>query len=108
MMWIGAGIATIGALLCLLAAVGLVRLHDPLSRLHVVSKPSTLGVALCMAGTVLAMPGLAVLAKAALVAALLMIVTPISGHLLGRAAHRSGLGGRLTVDELRDEDGAGG
>lgn len=104
MMWVGAGIATIGALLCLMAAVGLVRLHDSLSRLQVVSKASTLGVALCMAGTVLAIPSLPVAVKAFLAAGLLMVVTPISGHLLGRAAHRSGLSGRLSVDELADEE----
>ena len=102
MSWIGSGIATVGALLCLLAAVGLVRLRDPLSRLHVVSKASTLGVALCMAGTVLTVPGIAVGVKAALATTLLMIVTPISGHLLGRAAYRSGLTKGLSVDELAD------
>lgn len=103
MSWAGAGVATVGAMLCLLASVGLVRLHDPISRLQVVSKASTLGVALCMAGTVLMVPALAVAVKAALATLLLIIVTPVTGHLVGRAAYRSGLTGHLAVDELADD-----
>lgn len=104
MIWLGAGTATIGAVLCLLGAIGLIRLPDALSRLQVVTKASALGVVFSMIGTVLALPTLEVLRDTVMIAFFLLLSTPISAHLVGRAAYRSGLTGRLRVDEFKPEE----
>lgn len=111
MTWLGTGIATVGALLCLVAAIGLVRLPDALSRLEAVTKASVLGLVLTLVGCVVLFPTPAVAVQAALVAAFLLLVAPVSAHLVGRATYRSGLRGELVRDEspgarLPSEDGA--
>ncbi|RCW39131.1 multicomponent Na+:H+ antiporter subunit G [Halopolyspora algeriensis] len=104
MTWIGTGIATLGALLCLVAAIGLLRLHDALSRLAVTTKASTLGLLFSMIGVAVLFPEIDAVVKAAATLAFLMLVTPISGHLIGRAAYRAGLTGTLRVDELAEAE----
>ena len=104
MIWIAAGVASVGAVLCLLGAIGLIRLQDALSRLEVVTKASALGVVFAMAGAVLALPTWEVLRGAAMTAGFLVLVTPISGHLVGRAAYRSRFTGTLSVDEFRGDE----
>ena len=103
MPWFGAALATVGALLCLLAAVGLFRLHDALSRLEVVAKASVLGVVFCLAGAAVAAGSWPLTWRAALLSAFFLVATPVSSHLLGRATYRSGAKDHLTVDELRGE-----
>lgn len=99
MIWAGTVVATLGALLCLIAAVGLVRLSDPLSRLQAVTKASTLGLALSLTGAVLALPAVDVAGKAVIVVVFYWLVAPVSGHLIGRAAYRTEPGRQLRVDE---------
>lgn len=102
MTWIGTGIATIGALLCLLAAVGLFRLPDALSRLQAVTKASTMGLAITMTGAVVLIASVDAGVKALITVTFLWLVTPVSGHLIGRATYRTGLTGDLAVDELHE------
>ncbi|MHA6803610.1 monovalent cation/H(+) antiporter subunit G [Salinifilum ghardaiensis] len=102
MIWLGTGLATLGALLCLLAAIGLLRLHDALARLGMTTKASTLGLMFSMAGVIVLHPEPDAVVKAALTLAFLMLVTPIAGHLVGRAAYRSGSTGVLVTDELAE------
>jgi multicomponent Na+:H+ antiporter subunit G len=96
-----------GVLLALVAAVGLVRLPDVLSRMHAATKPATLGLLLITVGAALRMqdPGDAV--KLLLVAAFQFLTAPVAAHIIGRAAYRSGAGGldELVVDDLRDVSG---
>lgn len=99
---LGALAATTGSLLTLLAGIGLLRLRDPLSRLHAVAKAATLGVGFTLLGTVLLRPSVGVVVKAALTLGFLLFVTPISGHLVARAAYRAGLSSPLEADALAD------
>lgn len=94
MSWAGAILATAGAVASFIAAVGLLRLPDALSRLQPVPKASVVGLVLALAGVVMIAPSAAVAVKAALIAAFSALVTPISGHLIGRAAYRQARGGR--------------
>lgn len=104
MIWVGTGIATLGALLCLVAAIGLLRLHDALSRLAVTTKASTLGLLFVMIGVAVLLPEVGAVVKAVVTLAFLMLVTPIAGHLIGRAAYRADLTGTLRVDEFAEAE----
>ena len=78
---------TAGVLLALVAAVGLHRLSDTLSRMHAATKPATLGVVLCALGAVIRLPDASDAAKIAAVVVLQLVSAPIGAHLLGRAVH---------------------
>jgi len=81
------GAMAAGALLALVAAVGLHRLSDTLSRMHAATKPATLGVVLCALGAVIRLPDASDAAKIAAVVVLQLVSAPIGAHLLGRAVH---------------------
>lgn len=90
-----------GGLLCVLSAVGLLRLPETTSRLHALSKAQTLGLLSVLVGTSLQLPGRYALA-AGLIAAFQLLTAPVTGHLVSRIAHRTGVvrHRRLSVDEL--------
>lgn len=90
-MEVMAGILLVaGALLTLLAAVGLLRFKDVFTRMHAATKPATLGLILVLSGTALAMDELEPVAKLVLVALLQFITAPVGAHLIGRSAFRAG------------------
>lgn len=106
-MSVAAGVlAVAGALLTLVAAVGLIRLPDPVTRLHAVTKGSTLGTGLMLLAVVVALPHVDVAIKATVAFAAQLATAPVSAHLIGRTAHRTGLLGPLFVDEAAREPGA--
>lgn len=90
-----------GGLLCVLSAIGLLRLPETVSRLHALSKAQSLGMLLVLVGTALRLPGRYALA-ALLIAAFQLLTAPVTGHIVGRIAHRTGAvrRSRLLVDEL--------
>jgi multicomponent Na+:H+ antiporter subunit G len=94
----------LGALSCLLGAIGMVRLPDLLARLQAATKPQTLGLLLVLAGTALRVP-LESAVTLALVALFQVITAPVISQLAGRSAYRSGGVRRdlLVVDELARE-----
>lgn len=93
-----------GALLAVIAAVGLQRFPDVFARMHAATKPATLGLALVLTGAALRMPDAGAVSKLLLVIALQFITAPIGSHLVGRAAYRAGteLSGATAVDELAE------
>lgn len=103
MAWLGAVLAAFGAGLCLLAAIGLFRLHDALSRLEVVAKASVLGVVCCLAGAAVAAGTWSLSWRAALLSAFFLVATPVASHLLGRATYTAGAKQQLTMDEYGDD-----
>ncbi|HSK97965.1 MAG TPA: monovalent cation/H(+) antiporter subunit G [Euzebyales bacterium] len=97
-----AALLLVGCLLTLLAAVGLHRFPDLFSRMHAVSKPSALGLALIAIATGLAINAPGATVKLLLVVVLQFLTTPVAAHMVGRAAYRSGipLSDRTVTDEL--------
>lgn len=91
-----------GALLALLAAIGLQRFDDVFARMHSATKPATLGLLFLMTGTALVLPEAGALAKLFLVILLQFITAPVAAHLVGRAAFRTGR--ELSADTLVTED----
>ena len=74
----------LGALWFCLAALGMLRFHDTLARMHAATKASTLGVALVVCGTALRLDGTGAV-KAVLAIALAFLTIPVGSHLVGRA-----------------------
>ena len=90
-----------GVALFVIAAIGLQRFDDVFSRMHVATKPATLGLTLVLAGAALRVEPGGDTAKLALIAILQFLTAPIGAHMVGRAALRSGteLSDATAVDE---------
>lgn len=84
---IGELLALVGALLVLLAAVGVVRFGDALARLHALAKASTLGVLLILIGAAVNLRNLNDLTSVALAAVLHVLASPPASNMLSRAAY---------------------
>lgn len=80
-----------GALLMLLAAIGVVRLPDVYSRMSATSKAATLGVALVLLGAAWHFGDWAVAGRALVTVVFLYLTAPVAAHRIGRAAYRSGV-----------------
>ena len=94
-----------GSLFCLVAAVGLVRLPDTLTRMHAATKAGTLGAGMIMAAVAFFFADIGIVLRAMLGLVFLYMTAPVGAHLIGRAAYCSGirLSSRTWVDHL-DED----
>lgn len=103
------GLLLIGALFMCVSALGVVRMPDTFLRLHCSTKAATVGVGCVMVGAALHFGGIAAWARALEVVVFLCVTAPVAGHIIGRAAHRSGapLWSGTVSDALRkqQEDG---
>jgi multicomponent Na+:H+ antiporter subunit G len=92
-----------GAVIAVIAAVGLHRLPDVYARMHVATKPATLGITLCLTGAAVRVEGASTATKLMLAVVFQLVTTPAAGHLLGRAAHaaRAEVSEHTVLDEMR-------
>jgi multicomponent Na+:H+ antiporter subunit G len=94
----------LGALLTLIAAIGLLRFPDVLTRMHSATKPQVFGLLLVLLGLALRLRDPATFGLLAAVALFQLATAPIGSHMVGRASFRAGQVRRdlLVVDELSD------
>lgn len=92
----------LGTVLAVIAAVGLNRFSDVLTRIHAASKPQTLGLMLVLAGAAIAAGSWALAAMMLVVMLAQMTTVPVASAMVGRAAFRRGFvrGGQYAVDDL--------
>ena len=92
----------LGAILCLTAALGLLRFRDVPTRLHAATKPQVLGLLLILVAVALSLRSWAVLAFIVPIVLVQFATAPLSAHMVGRQAYRNGTYERqaLVVDEL--------
>jgi multicomponent Na+:H+ antiporter subunit G len=88
--YLAAALMLAGATFSLLAAVGVLRLPDLFMRLHAASKAGVVGAGLILLAVAVAAFDAAVALRAVLGIVFLILSTPVSAHLLARAAFRSG------------------
>ena len=81
----------LGSLFMLLAAIGMVRMPDVLTRMHSSTKSSTLGVGLIMLGIILAFSDFAIGVRALAIVIFMFTTTPVSAHMIARAPYHSGV-----------------
>lgn len=98
----------LGAALVVLAVVGVLRLPDVFTRMQAATKASTLGLGCLLAGAAIELGDLATLIRAVSIGAFVMLTSPVSTHVIARAAYltRVPLWKGTLVDEWR-EDGGG-
>ncbi len=94
-----------GALLCLTAAIGLLRFRDVPTRLHAATKPQVLGLMLIALAISLSLGSWQVTAFLVPVVLIQLATAPLSAHMVGRQAYRNGTIDErsLLVDELEDD-----
>lgn len=86
MMAIAIGLILAGSSLCLLAALGILRFPELFTRLHAAAKAGPLGAGLVLLGAGLASMEPWVVVRCGLGLVFLFMVSPLSAHLLARAA----------------------
>ena len=85
---IGALLLLAGGLLLVVAAWGVIRLPDALSRQHAATKAGTLAVTLACIGAMLVSGDAAWAARLGVIVVFLLLTLPVASHLLARAAVR--------------------
>lgn len=80
-----------GTAFTFIAAIGLFRMVDVYARIHVATKPATLGIALTLFGAMLQVPFGSMTTKLVVALAFQFWSVPASSHMLGRAARRVGV-----------------
>lgn len=96
----------LGGLLGLIAAVGVLRLPDLLSRMHAATKPQVLGLLLVLLGLGLRLRDPGTIGLLVLIGLFQMLTTPVGNHMLARASYRAGQlrADALVVNDLENDD----
>ena len=81
----------VGAVFSLLAAVGVLRFPDVYTRLHAAAKAGPVGAGFVLLAVAVAGSDLAVALRALAGIAFLVLTSPISAHLVARAAYLAGV-----------------
>lgn len=99
-----ATLLTVGTLFAVIAAVGILRMPDFYMRISATTKASTLGVTFILGATAVYFNDAAVSGKIIAIIAFIVLTTPVAAHMIGRAAHRSGvpLWNGSVQDDLKD------
>ena len=79
-----------GSAFVLIAAIGIVRLPDLLTRMHASTKAGTLGALLVLVGLAAHVATGDVVSKAVAASLFLLLTAPIAAHMIGRAHARIG------------------
>ena len=86
--WLSSGLIVLGLFFFLAGTVGLLRLPDPLSRLHALTKADNLGLLLVSTGLLVQDPDLLLGLKLALVWLLVSAAGATGAHLISKRAVR--------------------
>lgn len=78
-----------GGAFVLIAAIGIVRLPDLLTRMHASTKAGTLGSLLVLAGLAVFVGSAMVISKVVATVLFLLLTAPIAAHMIGRAHART-------------------
>lgn len=107
LVWVADAIVVCGLLVITLGVVGFARMPDVYNKLHAASKTVVFGVAALLVASAATLDS-ALIARAALVAAFLVLTAPVSAHAVARTAYERGEPARTprSVDETpRRADG---
>ncbi len=100
--WVADALVLFGVLVMTIGVYGVVRMPDTYTRLHAASKMVVLGVMPLLLASALA-GDKGVVMRVILIALFLLVTTPVSSHVVARAAYLRGE--RMSVSEAVDESG---
>ena len=102
----GSVLILMGCVFCFLAALGVLRFPDGLTRMHAATKAGTLGIGLVIAGAAIASADLVAVLWAAVALLALVLAAPVSAHLLARASLKGDNSGsvKLSINEYVRKD----
>lgn len=102
--WIAILFLLSGALLTLVAGIGLIRFPDLLARMHAAAKPQVLGLLLVLIGLAIRLIPVGTnvfnVGTLALVGLFQIVTVPVGGHIAARVGYRSG---RIRQDLLVED-----
>lgn len=75
-----------GAVFTLIAAIGVIRLPDVLTRMHSSTKAGTLGASLILAAAAIVFAETSTTAKCVVAVLFLLLTAPLAAHMIGRAS----------------------
>jgi multicomponent Na+:H+ antiporter subunit G len=103
---ISAVFMVVGSTFMLIAALGVLRMPDFLTRLHCSTKAGTLGIGLIFLSVAVAFTELGISTRSFAAIVFLLLTAPVGAHVIGRAAYFIGtpLWEGTFVDELRRSD----
>ena len=98
MTYLGYVFIFLGTIAFLISAVGLIRMPDIYTRMHVGTKSTTMGIILVILGAICIEPSWAL--KLILLAIFILLTNPLSSSVIARASHKDGA--TLELDELKE------
>ena len=103
--WIASVCFLLGCALTLIAAIGVLRFPDLLTRMHAATKPQVLGLMFMMVGLAVSLGSNQLTWKLLLVVAFQFMTAPVAAHMVGRSGYRTGKVREdlLVVDELTED-----
>lgn len=101
---LGGAVCLLGAILCIVGTIGVLRFPDFYTRLHAASITDTSGAGLVLLGMALMAPHWLVLVKLFCILGFLLLTSVTSSHALANGAHTAGLQPRIGPMGRRDAD----
>jgi len=103
--WIASVCFLLGCALTLIAAIGVLRFPDLLTRMHAATKPQVLGLMFMVVGLAVSLGSNQLTWKLLLVVAFQFMTAPVAAHMVGRSGYRTGKVREdlLVVDELTED-----
>lgn len=102
--WITAFLLIAGSFFSFVAALGMLRLPDTLTRMHAATKAGTLGAGLILIAEAVFYQEIGITLRALAAIVFLLLTAPVAAHLIGRAAYYSGikLWQKTWIDQLKE------
>lgn len=102
--YLTAALLLAGGVFGFVAAVGMLRLPDTITRMHASTKAGTLGAGLVMCAVAVHFMEVGITLRAGAAILFLLLTAPVATHVIGRAAYRCGirLWDRTWKDELAE------
>lgn len=104
---LGSAMCLLGALLCIVGTIGVIRFPDFYTRLHAASVTDTAGAALVIFGMVVMAPDWLIVFKLMAMFVFLFLTSPTASHALANAAYTAGLQPKIGSggDSFDDDQG---
>ena len=81
----------VGSIFALLSAIGVLRMPDVFTRMQASTKASTLGLGCLLIGAALQLGDAGSVVRLLCIGGFLLLTTPVSAHVIARAAYRAGV-----------------